>query len=249
MSGPGAFLALWNSLSAPALQAEYEHWHTFEHVPERVGLPGFIEARRYRSLQPNTTHGTPDYFTCYWVDDLGAFSTDDYTGIFAKPTPWTARMRVELRDFFRLTCAVSGRFGQGSASQLATLHFKGDASSFREAIDAQLTRLVDRGDLVCAQWGSAALTAAIPIANQLTSHATGDDFVVMLQSLEADSLQRHADELVAAIALVVTLASPPKFFEGLTQIRQDELSPPYRVGQRQPQRTDLFQRFFSGDTP
>ena len=41
-----AFLALWNDIE-PQRRTEYDAWHTFEHVPERVGIPGFIRGRRY----------------------------------------------------------------------------------------------------------------------------------------------------------------------------------------------------------
>ena len=108
---PGAFLALWNSISSPALQPEYETWHTMEHVPERVGLPGFIEARRYRSWEP-TANGTPLYFTCYWLDSLDALDSAPYRDVFTYPTPWSARMRTGLTDFFRLPCRLGGVVGQ-----------------------------------------------------------------------------------------------------------------------------------------
>ena len=43
LKGTG-FLALWNDFD-PEREAEYECWHTFEHVPERVGIPGFEQQR------------------------------------------------------------------------------------------------------------------------------------------------------------------------------------------------------------
>lgn len=49
LSDQAAFLALWNGVSSEDARAEYEHWHTFEHVPERTALPGFLDAERYRS--------------------------------------------------------------------------------------------------------------------------------------------------------------------------------------------------------
>jgi hypothetical protein len=52
------FLALWNDFD-PAREAEYECWHTFEHVPERVGIPGFLSGRRYRAAERSESQ----YFT------------------------------------------------------------------------------------------------------------------------------------------------------------------------------------------
>ena len=41
-----ACLAIWNDVE-PAREAEYELWHTREHVPERCGVPGILAGRRY----------------------------------------------------------------------------------------------------------------------------------------------------------------------------------------------------------
>jgi hypothetical protein len=43
-----AILALWNDYPS-GLAEEYEAWHTFEHVPERLTVPGMRAARRYVS--------------------------------------------------------------------------------------------------------------------------------------------------------------------------------------------------------
>ncbi|HYF19824.1 MAG TPA: hypothetical protein VEA40_18290, partial [Ramlibacter sp.] len=92
-SSARAFLALWNGIDDARRQPEYEAWHSFEHVPERVGLPGFLEALRYRQ---STAGAPPDYFTCYWLDDIGALSSGPYGEVFQAPTNWTARMRGHL---------------------------------------------------------------------------------------------------------------------------------------------------------
>jgi hypothetical protein len=40
-------LSLWNGVDA-GRRAEYDLWHTREHVPERLAVPGILRARRYR---------------------------------------------------------------------------------------------------------------------------------------------------------------------------------------------------------
>ena len=48
-------LAIWHTIT-PEGEAEYWRWHDREHIPERVGVPGFLRGRRYRSLSaPSTT--------------------------------------------------------------------------------------------------------------------------------------------------------------------------------------------------
>jgi hypothetical protein len=43
--GQGAFVA-WHGIAA-GREAEYERWHSHEHMLERVSIPGFLRGRRY----------------------------------------------------------------------------------------------------------------------------------------------------------------------------------------------------------
>ncbi|MES2944984.1 MAG: hypothetical protein V4772_19125 [Pseudomonadota bacterium] len=243
-SAPTAFLALWNSISSPALQPEYESWHTFEHVPERVGLPGFVEARRYRShrsVARPEAKSPPDYFTCYWLTDIKALNSPEYTDVFASPTAWSARMRLELRDFFRLPCQLAGSCGQSSASQLATIYFSGDALRLAEGAAKDLPQRVQRGEFVSAHWGTVAETSSFPVSNQQA--AGKPTFVVMLQGLDHNALTVSAQQVAGTLAPLAQSASQAAFFELLSQVRQDELT--QTAGLRQPPRPDLYKQFQS----
>ncbi len=240
---PTAFLALWNGIADAVLQPEYEAWHTFEHVPERVGLPGFIEARRYRAWDVDAA-GAPLYFTCYWLDDLAALDSPAYRDVFAAPTPWSARMRGQLRGFFRQPCRLAGSYGTSSASQLCTLRLRGEPTTMEAALSDRLAALVATASIVSAQWGAAAASAfEVPIAS--TGADTGADsagaVVLMLQGIDRSALIAAAQ----AVAAMATLTGPPGFFELLSQVRQDELAHP--LGTRQPALMPLFHSFTSGD--
>lgn len=243
-----AFLALWNGISDPRLQPEYEAWHTFEHVPERVGLPGFLEARRYRAHDVPADQA-PRYFTCYWLASVEALATPQYREVFSQPTPWSARMRTELRDFFRLPCTLSGAYGVSTAAQLTTVHFRSHAARFAACVEATLAQLVDQAAVACAHWGTVAPTQDFPIANVAAAPAQeGTDFVVMLQGIDRAALCERAHALVQAFAPVASAVSAPAFFELLSQVRQDELSAP--LDTRQPAHPHLLQAFqHAGDNP
>ncbi|MFC5524079.1 DUF4286 family protein [Polaromonas jejuensis] len=244
-----AFLALWNSISSPQLQPEYDTWHTFEHVPERVGLPGFIEARRYRSHEDEPSAQPPRYFTCYWLASVEALATAQYREVFTHPTPWSARMRSELRDFLRLPCSLSGAYGQSTATQLATVHLRGDADLFAAQAAARLGQLVDQARIVCTHWGTAVASEDFPIANRTSAveaAGAGADFVVMLQGMDRAALRAHTHALVQALSPVATAVSAPAFFELQSQVRQDELASPSSA--RQPPRPHLFQAFKNQET-
>jgi hypothetical protein len=47
LRGKGA-IAIWNGLAADG-EDDFYRWHNTEHMPERVGVPGFLRGRRYLS--------------------------------------------------------------------------------------------------------------------------------------------------------------------------------------------------------
>ena len=49
-------VAIWHDL-LPEAKGDFYEWHNREHMPERVGIPGFRRGRRYIA-----TAGAPEYF-------------------------------------------------------------------------------------------------------------------------------------------------------------------------------------------
>jgi hypothetical protein len=232
-----AFLALWNGIASAQVQPEYESWHSFEHVPERVGLPGFVEATRYRSVaQPLR------YFTCYSLRSLDALATPEYRDVFTHPTPWSARMRLVLRDFYRLPCEVGGVHGLSSASQLATLQWRSASPPLAASFNRCLQALVLQGAAVRAQWGLAPPGEDYWLPNTANSlQGAGQDHVLMLEHLDAQALRRCVQAVVEFLQPQVSSIAQPEYFELLTHVRQDALdSPP---GTRRAPHTQLFDQF------
>jgi hypothetical protein len=232
-----AFLALWNGIASAQVQPEYESWHSFEHVPERVGLQGFVEATRYRCVaQPLR------YFTCYRLRSLEALATPEYRDVFTHPTPWSARMRLVLRDFYRLPCEVGGVHGLSSASQLATLQWRSASPALAAALNQCLRALVLQGAAVRAQWGLAPPGEDYWLPNTANSlQGTGQDHVLMLEHLDAQALRRCVQAVVDFLQAQASSIAQPEYFELLTHVRQDALdSPP---GQRRQPHAFLFDQF------
>src|SRR6201999_3863034 len=46
-----AVVAIWNGI-APEARDAFHDWHINEHMPERVGIPGFRRGRRYIAADP-----------------------------------------------------------------------------------------------------------------------------------------------------------------------------------------------------
>jgi hypothetical protein len=129
-----AFLALWNDI-ARAREAEYERWHTQEHVPERVAVEGFHGARRY----VDRARADHRYFTLYDVADLAVFEHPEYRDLVDNPTPWSASMRPDFRNFLRASCRVQASRGDGIGAALAIVCYEhaGIAEPAMETVLAQ----------------------------------------------------------------------------------------------------------------
>ena len=66
---------------------EHDDWHTHEHLPERLSIPGFLRGTRWIAQQ-----GRPRYFVMYEVKELATLASAAYLERLNNPTPWTAKM-------------------------------------------------------------------------------------------------------------------------------------------------------------
>jgi len=108
-------LAIWHTI-APEGESEYWRWHDRQHIPERVGVPGFLRGRRYRSLERSR-----DYLDFYEVEDAETLRSTPYLARLNDPTPWTRRMVPHFRDTLRVGYRVATSAGRGQGGVLLTL--------------------------------------------------------------------------------------------------------------------------------
>jgi hypothetical protein len=118
LAGEGA-IAIWNGISEEG-RADFYAWHLTEHIPERVGIPGFLRGRRYRAAD-NETH--PEFFTLYETQTFEVTQGVDYFNRLNAPTPWTKRATAHFKTTSRSLSRVVSSFGVGSGGALLTLRF------------------------------------------------------------------------------------------------------------------------------
>jgi hypothetical protein len=123
LAGEGA-IAIWNGISDEG-RADFYAWHVAEHIPERVGIPGFLRGRRYRAAD-NNTH--PEFFTLYETQTFEVTQGIDYLNRLNAPTPWTKRATAHFKTTSRALSRVVSSFGMGSGGALLTLRFDVDES-------------------------------------------------------------------------------------------------------------------------
>src|SRR5215467_863904 len=99
----GGTLAIWHDLEDSFMDL-YEDWLMGEHIPERLALPGFLEARRYESVM-----GSPRFFIAYAVATPEALASPEYLARLASPTPMTREAMKGFRNMKRTACALAYR--------------------------------------------------------------------------------------------------------------------------------------------
>jgi hypothetical protein len=112
-----AALAMWWDM-APEMKAEFENWHSHEHFPERLSIPGFRRGTRWTSA----TDG-PGIFVMYEVDAHETLSSPAYAARLNSPTPWSTKMMPHHRNMVRSQCHVLESRGAGTARHALTVRF------------------------------------------------------------------------------------------------------------------------------
>jgi hypothetical protein len=116
MLGAAAVTMWWDI--APEVRAEWEDWHTREHMPERLSIPGFLRGTRWIA-----TSGEPSYFVLYEAERLETITGGTYLERLNNPTPWSLRMMPHHRNMVRSLCEVRATWGGGVPHTLATIRF------------------------------------------------------------------------------------------------------------------------------
>lgn len=116
LAGEGA-VAIWHDV-APEGRAEFYAWHGEEHMPERVGIPGFLRGRRYVAIDADL-----EFFNLYEAQSLEVLKGQDYTARVNAPTPWTFSAVKHFRSVARAICRVSHTSGPAQGGLIATLRY------------------------------------------------------------------------------------------------------------------------------
>ncbi len=114
--GEGA-VAIWHDI-LPEGREDFYAWHGREHMPERVGIPGFLRGRRYEAI-----HADLAYFNLYEARSPKVLASPDYQERLNNPTPWTRAMVKHYKHVARSICRVAATFGTGQGGMIATWRY------------------------------------------------------------------------------------------------------------------------------
>ncbi|HEY0858586.1 MAG TPA: hypothetical protein VGE16_16090 [Albitalea sp.] len=195
-----AALAMWWDM-APEMRTEFEHWHSHEHFPERLALPGFQRASRWADAG-----GGEGFFVLYELATWEALVSPEYLASLNAPSAWSTKMMPHHRNMVRSPCRVLESRGSAVAGHAMTVRFS-PAAGAHERLRSHLRTLVQE---LPAQPGLSGVhllrTDAPAIAptteqriRQLADRAA--DWIVVASGYDVQALRRLEQGALSAAAL------------------------------------------------
>lgn len=202
-----AALAMWWDIES-GMRAEFEHWHSHEHFPERLGIPGFRRASRWSSAD-----GGEGFFVLYELAGHEVLSSPAYLERLNAPTPWSQRLMPQHRNMVRSQCRVLESRGAAVSRNLLTIRLSpvpAREHELRSALHALAQALPQRPGIS----GMHLLrheNPAIAVTEEQKIRGLRDgaaDWVVLLSAYDGERLRELAAAELSAPALEAIGAAP-----------------------------------------
>lgn len=193
---PDGAMVLYYDIAPDAVD-DHDDWHTHEHFPERLSIPGFLRASRWVAVG-----SSPRYLVLYEVSDVPVLSGVPYLERLNNPTPWTARMMVNFRGMARGFCSIVARSGAGLGCAMLSIRYtpapgrKRELGNWLEA--AVLPGISSRPGVVSAHMLEPAAKPPMTKEQGIRGKDADISCVLLLTGYSADALSRIADTDLAA---------------------------------------------------
>lgn len=191
-----AAMLLSFDIDADAIE-EHDRWHTHEHFPERLSIPGFRRGTRWVA-----TAGVPRYMVLYEVESLETLASDAYLARLDNPTPWTRKIMPHYRGMTRGLCTVLGSFGYGQGGAANLIRFTAEESRtpplHRWLLEETLPMVPHRSGLCSAHLLKGARAAAMTNEQRIRGADRGVDSALIVTGYDEASVMAYAQELCAS---------------------------------------------------
>jgi hypothetical protein len=180
--------------------AEHDDWHTHEHLPERLAIPGFLRGTRWVALE-----GRPAYLVLYEVERLETLASAAYRERLDHPTPWTTRMMAHYRGMTRGLCTVAASQGPGLGGFALLVRLR-PAPGREAALGAWLTGelvpgLPARRGLGSVHWLRSALAPEMTTEQRIRGADAGVDWALLVTGYEPRAVAALAQAELGVAAL------------------------------------------------
>ena len=193
-------VVIWNDIKE-GMRDEFVQWHSIEHLPERVSIPGFISGQRWHGED-----ASPQYLTTYVTQNTGVLTSDAYIQRLNDPTPWTLKTVAAFRHTCRAAGEVMWEYGSKKGYGGHILAIRITELEDLTILTEYLNSLANSPEQCFAELLRARLVLTTPIASQLPTAEravrTGDQnephMVLLLESFSGEAPLRHALSKITA---------------------------------------------------
>jgi hypothetical protein len=197
--GRGA-LAFWHNVDAE-VEADFVEWHVREHIPERLGMPGFLRGRRYVAVE-----GEPRFFNFYEAAEVASFSDPVYLARLDDPSPWTRRVVARFRRTSRTICSVVASLGLGEGGFVETIRLAplGAPEGFGTALATLAGTVLAAPGIVAVHVLEGAPAGSGPASAEKALRGepdTAEDWVLLIEAVGSEALSAAASESSATARL------------------------------------------------
>ena len=193
-------VVIWNDIKED-MRDEFVQWHSIEHLPERVSIPGFISGQRWYG-----EHASPQYLTTYVTQNTEVLTSDVYIQRLNDPTPWTLKTVAAFRNTCRAAGEVIWEYGSKKGYGGHILAIQITELEDLTILTEYLNSLANSPEQCFAELLRARLVLTTPTASQLPTAEravrTGDQnephMVLLLESFSGEAPLRHAFSKITA---------------------------------------------------
>lgn len=201
-----AAVAMWWDM-APEHRDEFEDWHSHEHFPERMGIPGFRRGSRWADAS-----GGEGFFICYELDDYATLTSPGYLARLNQPTPWSRKLMPHHRNMVRSQARVLESAGAGVAAAVATVRLSpvpGREAELQAHLRSLLEAAIGQRGITGGHLLRTQTPAAAKTEEQMIRGGDGEaDWIALLCGYDADTLRQATQQRLGAAALSAAGAAP-----------------------------------------
>lgn len=201
-------LCIWTDVDA-SHEADFNAWYDREHMQERVAIPGFLSARRFRA----TDGGPRRYLALYVTETLDVFNSAPYQRAFSAQTPWSLANFARMSGTQRRVGSLVSERGDGEGGQLAMFvvpasRLNADAIA---KLDAQIQAGSDTPDIIAGRIFTTTPSLSVALRSDANdgNHADASanaaaalpdaDALVLIEGCDAAAVKALAQSLAADI--------------------------------------------------
>lgn len=206
-----AFLPIWHDVDGP-VEFEFNHWHTVEHMPERLATPGIVVGRRYECAQVAKYR----YYVLYEAATFDVFASEGYYATANARSEWSKRVHPHFQNFLRSPCHLVMTRGRGIGGAMATVRITfdrpagdlrpGTELTTKDAYTLAVRPLVEQMmqiELVTSvHAGITAPVARMPLSREslsLRPNATSFNGVLMIEGISGTALRDVRPRIAALV--------------------------------------------------